>query len=408
MEQNYSVYINIDKVKKSQNNIILFGEVGSGKTTLINKLCNTKYKVEEGGYSCTRDNQFGYTPTHDIVIDCPGLNAAEEISRHLNTQKFILSIIPVKIICFVVKLYTRYDLIFKAVVQMYKIFHEHKNNIVIIITFSEKLSGRQKKDIQNFLAKKLGFDDKKIIFSSNNVKSGDLLQKLNEVKDKMSNINSIRFNEKTLISSDIEGGLEINEFRENKMNEYKCEIQNFETQWNRPKNNLLQYALLKTFNYYQSKLIDSFREKLKNKIEDIDTINVETIIFSNELYERLNTITESFEKKLSNNQLKNLDIEAENPSYGIIINELKYKDFIAPIKINIIYGKFKFCKIIINLDNYGIYIIEENNNNNAKKSVEKMRTEYNISDSDSELVLLYKTIVDNMTKLSLDLNKYKI
>ena len=174
---------------------------------------------------------------------------------------------------------------------MYKIFHEHKNNIVIIITFSDRLSIRQQNDIQNMLAKKLGFDNKKIIFSSNNVKGGDLLLKLNAIKDKMSNINSIRFNEKTLISSDIEGGLEIIEFRENKMNEYKCEIQNFEAKWNRAKNYLLQYALLKTFNYYQSKLIDSFREKLKNKIEDIDTINVETIIFSNELYEHLNTIT---------------------------------------------------------------------------------------------------------------------
>ena len=77
--KNFRVDRSLDIIKNSKNNIILFGEVGSGKTTLINKLCDTKFKVMEGGYSCTRDIQFGYSKTNDIIIDCPGLNAAEEI-----------------------------------------------------------------------------------------------------------------------------------------------------------------------------------------------------------------------------------------------------------------------------------------------------------------------------------------
>lgn len=426
MIQNYLVDKSLDIIKKNQNNIILFGEVGSGKTTLINKLCDTKYTVKEGGYSCTRDIQFGFSPTHDIIIDCPGLNAAEEISRHLKTQKFILSVISVKIICFVIKLYTRYDLLLKTTIQMLKIFHEHRNNIVIIITFSERISSHQKKDIQNIFAQKFGFDEKKIIFSSNNVKGDDLLKKLNEIKDNVSNISSINFNEKTLLNSDIEGGLEIIEFREKKINEYKIAMEAFKRKWNITNNYQLQYALLKTFNYYKLELIDSFKKKLEKNIQDLDTINVETIIFSNELYEQLNIIKEKFEKRLSNTQLKNLEIEDKNLICGKSFIEVKYCENGTPIRNNIIFGKFQICKIIINLDNYDIYIITENNINNVnivynannelninnsnnfnngdnqrkniRKSVDKIRTRYNINDSNESI--LYKNYIDNTIKLS--------
>ena len=121
MTQNYLVDSNLELIKESQNNIILFGEVGCGKTTLINILCGTKYEVKEGGYSCTRDIQYGITPENNIIVDFPGLNAAEEISKHLKIQKYILSVIPVRIICFVIKLNTRYDALCKAAFQMYNI-----------------------------------------------------------------------------------------------------------------------------------------------------------------------------------------------------------------------------------------------------------------------------------------------
>lgn len=118
---------NLNKIKRSHNNLILFGEVGCGKTTLLNKLCGTNYETREGGYSCTRDIQYGLTDDKNaIIIDCPGLNAAEEITQHLKIQKYILSVIPVRIICFVIKYCERYDLLLKAASRMFKIFHEHK------------------------------------------------------------------------------------------------------------------------------------------------------------------------------------------------------------------------------------------------------------------------------------------
>ena len=81
----------LNKIKRSSNNLILFGEVGSGKTTLLNKLCGTNYEAREGGYSCTRDIQHALSKDKkNIIVDCPGLNAAEDITQHLKVQKFIL------------------------------------------------------------------------------------------------------------------------------------------------------------------------------------------------------------------------------------------------------------------------------------------------------------------------------
>jgi len=49
MTEEYLVNKTFDEIKNSSNNIILFGSVGNGKTTLINKLSKSD------GFSCTRD-----------------------------------------------------------------------------------------------------------------------------------------------------------------------------------------------------------------------------------------------------------------------------------------------------------------------------------------------------------------
>ena len=95
---------NFDAVKQSENNIVLFGGVGAGKTTLINKLCGTNYKTTQGGYSCTRLVQASPTIiNNNMILDFPGLNSMKEIIQHLTQQRDTLKVIPVRMICFVVK-----------------------------------------------------------------------------------------------------------------------------------------------------------------------------------------------------------------------------------------------------------------------------------------------------------------
>lgn len=299
MTDEYRVDKNFDIIKRSENNIILFGEVGTGKTTIINKLCGVSLLTKGGGYSCTRDVQFAATKDNNLIIDFPGLSAAEEVVRHLKIQKSTLSVIPVRIICFIIK-YDRYDLIQKKAVQMLKIFFEHKDNICIIITFSEKANDTQKSEIQFLFKTKFKIENKNVIFSSQSTSSSDLLNKLNVIKNSVQNIDKIKFSERHLINSaGVEGvAMEIIEEREKYLDKYSKAVELFRNEFTKATDYSLKFALYYSFRDYKDNLIDSFSELVKKTVTDTDTAIVEIITFNNELYDPFNKITERFEKEM--------------------------------------------------------------------------------------------------------------
>ena len=304
MTDEYRVEKNFDRIKRSENNIILFGEVGSGKTTIINKLCGVHLLTQEGGYSCTRNAQFASTSDNSLIIDFPGLSAAEDIVNHLKIQKSTLSVIPVRIICFIIK-NERYDLIQKKAIQMFKIFYEHKENICIIITFSEKLTSTQKGEIEFIFKTKLKIPNKNVIFSSKYTSSSQLLAKLNVVKNSVSNISSIKFSERHLINSAGNESIafEIYDIREKHIEKYKKAVDLFRKEFNKANEYSLKFALYYSFRDYKDNLIDNYSELVKSKVSDTDTAIVEIITFNNELYEPFYKITERFEKEMKTESL---------------------------------------------------------------------------------------------------------
>ena len=304
MTDEYRVDKNFERIKRSTNNIILFGEVGSGKTTLINKLCGVNLLTKEDGYSCTRNAQFASTSDNSLVIDFPGLSAAEEIVKHLKIQKSTLSVIPVRIICFIIK-YERYDLIQKKAIQMFKIFYEHKENICIIITFSERLNSTQKNEIEFIFKSKLKIPNQNVIFSSKNTSSSQILSKLNVIKNNVSNIDSIKFSERHLINSAGTDSIafEIYALREKYIAEYKNAVELFREEFNKSKEYSLKFALYYSFRDYKDNLVDNYAELVKKEVTDTDTAIVEIITFNNELYEPFNKITERFEKEMKTESL---------------------------------------------------------------------------------------------------------
>ena len=136
-------------IKKSKKNVVLFGTVGSGKTFLLNKLCGTNYLTAEEGFSCTRIVQHDFTQIHDmIIIDFPGLKASEDIIGHLSIQKKALSVIPVRMICFVIEYTQRFESIIREVEELFSIFKKHLNNITIIITKSDAVKDDTKEKLK--------------------------------------------------------------------------------------------------------------------------------------------------------------------------------------------------------------------------------------------------------------------
>ena len=113
----------LDEIKKSQNNVVLFGSVGNGKTYLLNKACGAEFLTADKGYSCTRDVQYSFSLKHDMVlIDFPGLNSVKDIIGHLKVQKTALSAIPIRMICFFIKYSPRNDEFERELGQMLEIF----------------------------------------------------------------------------------------------------------------------------------------------------------------------------------------------------------------------------------------------------------------------------------------------
>ena len=90
-----SVLDNLELIKGNDRNVILFGSIGVGKTTLLNKLCGKDFPTAVSGYSCTRDAQFARS--------LRGNNIIINFDKHLKAQRTVLSNIPVRLICFVLK-----------------------------------------------------------------------------------------------------------------------------------------------------------------------------------------------------------------------------------------------------------------------------------------------------------------
>lgn len=140
IDNSKSVSLHLEDIKNSDKNVIFFGKVGAGKTTLTNKLCGTTFETSRSGLSVTRDLQFADSLDKKFkAIDFPGLGAASEELKHYEIQRQILSTIPVRIICFVCKYDNRDDEMVKILKIMKGIFDFYSKNIIIIITHSEDI-----------------------------------------------------------------------------------------------------------------------------------------------------------------------------------------------------------------------------------------------------------------------------
>ena len=309
MTEEYLVNKTFDEIKNSSNNIILLGSVGYGKTTLINKLS------KNDGFSCTRDVQYCSTSDGSIIIDFPGLNAAEEIVKHLKIQSSTLSVIPAKMICLVTKLTTRYDDIVKDLHQMVRIFESNRDNLAVIVTFCEDLTLQQEAEIQKIIETKMKINPQNIIFSSNKMSSEMLLDKINNIKSKMTNIEKIEFKDIDLLNIvGNDGDINVIEERDKFLDEFKNSLEKFKEKFNKAEDNSLKFALYFAFVDYKEELLERFSEIVQKKVKDTDTAIVEIVSFKNEIFSDFNGFTKLVQSNLKA-ETANFDNKEENNRY---------------------------------------------------------------------------------------------
>lgn len=284
------IWENLESIQNSENNVILFGLVGHGKTTILNNVCGTSFETSESGFSCTRDVQSGFSLKGDmIVIDFPGLHSTKDTIKHLKKQKKTLKVIPVKMICFVIKYDKRYDHLIDHLTQMLKIFYEYKDNITVIITHSEECKFVNKEEIKKIF-KNPNFGINNIIFTTKNKPTSlDFCEEFQNLKSEMKNIPRMNIKTRGLFASVKETfDFSVMDEREKYEDEFDKTLKKFEVELKKADNDDLKRAIYFAFKDYKENLIERYSQIVRNKKADNDSIIIEVIMFNNIIFDKFN------------------------------------------------------------------------------------------------------------------------
>ena len=303
----------LEQIKKGENNIVLFGSVGNGKTFLLNKACDRSYPTSDNGYSCTRTVQFAFSLKYDMpIIDFPGLNAVQDIMGHLKMQKTALSAIPVRMICFVIKYSPRNDDFERELGQMLYIFDNYIKNIAIIITKSEGINIKRKEEISFLFKNKFKIEN--ILFTTKNMDGLKLCEELNNFKNKMENIKQIVVKTRELIQT--VPSLYNKDFakeREKYEDRFYDALDAFKIEVEKAKDPDLKRALYFGFKDFKQNLLDEYTNEIKSKkIDDkeidIDSVIIEVLMFDNKIFNEFDEFRKKIESQI---EIKSSDYNGE-------------------------------------------------------------------------------------------------
>ena len=297
----------IDDIKHSKTNVFLFGKVGSGKTFLINHLCEKEFETRKRGFSCTHTVQHSFTINYSmIIVDFPGLKSAKNIMLHLRMQKVALSTIPVRMICFVVK-NERIDDILNQINDLKKIFLNYLDNVVIIITNSEDCDKNEQKEISLVIKKKTKIS--KIFFTGIDTNFNKLCKEFYLLQKDMKNYPNLCISVENIVKTinmDLVNDEIFKPPREMYINSFNEVLKIFQNEIDKTKENDLKRALFLCFRNYKNWLIDDYSKYLlkedlgeaDNEDENLDSITAEVLLYTNIITDTFNEFRNNVEKTI--------------------------------------------------------------------------------------------------------------
>ena len=299
----YAIINDLEEIKKSENNIVLFGSVGNGKTLLLNKACGVNYLTADNGYSCTRNVQFDYSLKYDmVIIDFPGLNAVQDIIGHLRVQKTALSTIPVRMICFVIKYSPRNDDFERELGQMLSIFNNYIKNVTIIITKSENIQMKRKEEIKFLFKNK--FEIENILFTTLKTNGYELCDEFNKIKSKMENIKQILVKTRDLAKT-IPSlyNKDMAEEREKFEDKFYDALEEFKKEVNNANDPDLKRAIYFAFKDFKTLLLEEYTNVIRKKRiagnePDMDSVIAEVLMFDNNIFNEFNEFRKQIESQI--------------------------------------------------------------------------------------------------------------
>ena len=297
--RHFSILFNYGEIKTSRKNIVLLGEVGSGKTTLMNKLTGADFQTGRDCTSVTSDVQICSSLDYSsIIFDFPGFKVLDDIIPVFKVQYKTLRNIPIRGICFVVERRDRPELIVDSLIGLKETFEDYCKNIIIIITKTDEMDDNKKEETKNYILEKTRFD--KIIFSDINKDGHVILNYINSFTQNMEVLSEVtpksreflRYFKKTTDDR-------MKQFKKEFIEEFEDTIEIFKEKFDQPSTDkALKRALFFALKDYKNNLIERYYDVAKREQDYSEYVLEHVLAFSNQIFHDFDKFRVKAEKEM--------------------------------------------------------------------------------------------------------------
>ena len=297
--RHFSILFNYGEIKNSRRNIVLLGEVGSGKTTLMNKLTGADFQTGRDCTSVTSDVQICSSLDYSsIIFDFPGFKVLDDIIPVFKVQYKTLRNIPIRGICFVVERRDRPELIVDSLIGLKETFEDYCKNIIIIITKTDEMDDNKKEETKNYILEKTRFD--KIIFSDINKDGHVILNYINSFTQNMEVLSEVtpksreflKYFKKTTDDR-------MKQFKKEFIEEFEDTIEIFKEKFDQPSTDkALKRALFFALKDYKNNLIERYYDVAKREQDYSEYVLEHVLAFSNQIFHDFDKFRVKAEKEM--------------------------------------------------------------------------------------------------------------